>query len=186
MAFTKVVGSGEVFHATVEPAFCPIGGTKPDPFTVSRNAPLPGKTLAGERLVIIGVPFCTLSMTNVAASDGPPGSGFDTVTAAIPAVATSDARTVTASCCVVEFKTLVRIDPFQKTCDGGLLTKPVPEMNIVNTWLPAVMLEGNRPVITGVGGGCEVLVLEQLPSSTVPIKSASNAVHRKRISRILL
>jgi len=86
----------------------------------------------------------------------------------------------------VEFRTLVRIDPFQKTCVGGLDMNPMPEINIVNIWLPAVMLDGNKPVITGVGGGCGFVLLVQLPSSTVPVTKASNAVRRKRISRILL
>jgi hypothetical protein len=68
-----------------------------------------------------------------------------------------------------------------------LLIKPVPEINIVNVWLPAVMLEGNKPVITGVGYTvAEVPVLEQLPSGRTHIRSASKAVHRKSISYILL
>jgi hypothetical protein len=134
---TKVVVSGAPFHATVDPAICVTpftitGATKPEPFTVRRKVPLPGETLVGERLVIEGVPFCTPLITKVAARDGPPGSGFDTVIAPMPAIATSDAIIVTASCSVVVFSTLVRIDPFQNTCDCGLLTKPVPEINRVN------------------------------------------------------
>ncbi|MGB8543378.1 MAG: hypothetical protein WCD49_17240 [Candidatus Acidiferrales bacterium] len=57
----------------------------------------------------------------------------------------------------------------------------------MNVWLPAVMLEGNKPVMIGVGNiVADVLVLEQLPSSTVLIRSTSKAVHRKRISYVLL
>jgi hypothetical protein len=49
------------------------------------------------------------------------------------------------------------------------------------------MLEGNRPVITGVGYMIAVvLVLEQLPSSIVLIRSVSKALHRKSISYVLL
>jgi len=59
---------------------------------------------------------------------------------------------------------------------------PLPEINMLNIWLPAVMLDGNKPVITGVGGGCEFVLLEQLPSNTAPVMRASNAVHRERIS----
>src|ERR1700722_427219 len=187
LAFTKVVASGEVFHATVEPAVCVVpltitGGTKFEPFTVRLNAPLFGEALIGERLEIKGVAFCTLSIVKVAANDGPPGSGLDTVTAAIPELATSDAKITTASCPVVEFRTLVRTDPFQKTCDGGLIMNPLPEINMVNIWLPAVMLDGNKPVITGVGGGCEFELLEQPPSSIAPVTRASSTVHPKRIS----
>jgi hypothetical protein len=187
LPFTKVVGRGEVFHATVEPGVCVVpltitGATKFEPFTVSVNAPLFGDTLIGERLEIKGVPFCTLSIVKVAANDGPPGSGFDTVIAAIPELATSDARITTASCPVVLFRTLVRIEPFQKTCDGGFVMNPLPEINILNIWLPAVILDGNKPVITGVGGGCGFVLLVQLPSSTAPVMRGSNAVHRKRIS----
>jgi hypothetical protein len=186
----KVVTRGPAFHAIVEPGVCTAlftitGATKFEPFTVSVKAPLPGVALAGERLVIEGPPFCTALIVNVAASDGPPGSGFVTVIAAMPGVATSVARMLTASCVVTVFSLLVRSEPFQKTCDGGLVTKPVPEMNRVNIWLPAVMLEGKRPVITGVGGG--VVVEEpQLPSMVVIARSAARTVHRKRINSILL
>jgi hypothetical protein len=106
------------------------------------------------------------------------------VTAAIPAVATSVARIVAASCPVVVFTVLVRIEPFQKTSDGGLLTNPVPEINKVNVSLPAVTLAGKRPVMMGVGGG-EVLVEVQLPSAIVTARIAAKAVHRKCISSIL-
>src|SRR3984957_4273302 len=191
LALTKVVGNGELFHAPVEPGVCVVpititGGTKFEPFTVSVKAPLFGEALIGERLEIKGVPSCTLSIVKVAANDGPPGSGFETMTAAMPDVATSDARITTASCPVVVFRTLVRIDPFQKTCDGGLVMNPFPEINMVNIWLPAVMLDGNKPVITGVGDGCEFELLEQLPSTTAPVMIASHAVHRKHISWIPL
>jgi hypothetical protein len=136
MELTKVVVSGAPFQATVDPAICvtPLtttGARYPEPFTVRTKLPLPGETLGGERLAMKGVPFCKPLITKVAARDGPPGSGFDTVTAATPALATSEAIMVTTSCCVVLFRTLVRIEPFQKTCDGGLLIKPVPEINRV-------------------------------------------------------
>jgi hypothetical protein len=107
------------------------------------------------------------------------------VTAAIPEVATSVARIDTASCNVVLFTVLVRIEPFQKTCEGGLVTKPFPEINKVNAWLPAVILEGKSPVITGVGGGA-VELDPQLPSTMIIARSAPTAVHRRRISSILL
>src|ERR1700678_4829190 len=100
--------------------------------TLCVKPPRPGFALVGERLVIKGEPFCTALIVNVTASEGPPGSGFVTVTAAIPAVATSVARIVAASCPVVVFNVLARIEPLQKTCDGGLLTSPVAEINKVN------------------------------------------------------
>jgi hypothetical protein len=129
---TKVVVSGPEFHAIVEPAVWAAGATKFEPFTVSVKAPLPGDALAGERLVIKGPPFCTALIVKVAASEGPPGSGFVTVIAATPALATSVARTETASCSVILLIVLVRIEPFQNTCDCGLVTKPFPEINRVN------------------------------------------------------
>src|SRR5580704_3753515 len=102
----------------------------------------------------------------------------------MPGLATSLARIDTASCNVVLFTVLVRIEPFQKTCDGGLVMKPFPEMNNVNASLPAVMLAGKRPVITGVGVGCE---LDPQPASTiVSARSFATTVHRNRISSILL
>lgn len=189
VVLTKVVASGPKFQSIVEPGVCTtlftiMGATKFEPVTVSVKPPLPGFALVGERLEIAGEPFCTALIVNVAASEGPPGSGFVTVTAAIPAVATSVARIVAASCPVVVFTVLVRIEPFQKTSDGGLLTNPVPEINKVNVSLPAVTLAGKRPVMMGVGGG-EVLVEVQLPSAIVTARIAAKAVHRKCISSIL-
>jgi hypothetical protein len=181
---TNVVTSGAEFHATVEPGVWSVGATKFDPFTVSVKAPLPGAAFAGERLVIKGPPFCSALIVKVAASEGPPGSGFVTVTAARPGLATSLARIDTESCNVVLFTVLVRIEPFQKTCDGGLVTKPFPEINRVNASLPAVILEGKSPVITGVGGGW-VELEPQLPSTIGSARSAAIAVHRKRISSVL-
>ena len=132
VVLTNVVVSGPEFHVIVEPAVWAAGATKFEPFTVSVKVPLPGAALAGERLVIKGPPFCTAFIVKVAESEGPPGSGFVTVIAATPALATSVARTDTASCSEVLFIVLVRIEPFQNTCDCGLVTKPFPEINRVN------------------------------------------------------
>ena len=62
---------------------------------------LPTFAEVGEIDEIRGVLGCTGRIVNVAAGDGPPpGDGFVTVTCAIPALETSEARTLTASCVV--------------------------------------------------------------------------------------
>ena len=74
------------------------------------------------------------------------------MTCAIPGLATSEAGIVTASCPVVIFKVLERGEPFQyaKVTPFESAMKPVPATKSVKPWLPAVMLDGKRPVIAGV------------------------------------
>ena len=78
------------FHCTVEAA------TNPLPVTVSVNAPDPATVEAGEICAVAGA---GLLMLNVAAVDvPPPGAGFTTVTAAVPALVRSEAVIATVSC----------------------------------------------------------------------------------------
>ena len=48
-ALTNVVGRLDPLNCTVDPA------TNPLPFTVSGNAELPARTLAGDKLLMVGV-----------------------------------------------------------------------------------------------------------------------------------
>ena len=59
-------------------------------------------------------------------------------------------------------------------------------MKSVKDWLPAVMLDGNRAVMTGVGFGGPTEVLEpQLEANMASNASIPSAVHRKSIKPYL-
>jgi hypothetical protein len=64
--------------------------TKFVPFTVNVNAPEPAATPVGDSEVTVGTGFVAAVMVNVTEFDvPPPGVGFVTVTAGVPAVETS-------------------------------------------------------------------------------------------------
>jgi hypothetical protein len=92
-----------------------LPATKFDPLTVTVNAAPFGLAVAGLRLEISGEFSCVARIWNVAAFwlIPPPGIGFDTVTAALPGDATSDASTVIAISPVFKFTVEVRGAPFQ-------------------------------------------------------------------------
>src|SRR6202041_3585568 len=123
----------------------------------------------------------------------PAGSGLETVTSAVPAVATSEARTVMAICPVFIFTAAERAEPFQNAVEVPVdpAMKPFPAINMVKDWLPAVTLDGKSPVMTGVGlgwPGATVLPLRELHLDVRIVSTATppNAVHRKRIKPVLL
>src|SRR5271163_5272638 len=165
---TNAVVRGLPLKATTEPENGGSGGmgglgmlalpeTKFEPFTVSMNVAPFGLALGGLILEISGVFVCVGNTVNGAALMviPPPGSGFDTVTSEVPGDATSEAKTVTASCPVFIFTAAERAEPFQNAVEVPVdpCMKPVPAMNSVKPWLPAVTLDGKRPVMTGVGFG---------------------------------
>src|SRR3989449_9165664 len=81
-----------------------------------------------------------LLMVNVSAPEvPPPGVGENTVTDAVPAVATSLAG-IAACNCVPLTNVVVRAPPFQRTTDP--LTKFVPFTVSVNDAAPAVAMHG--------------------------------------------
>jgi hypothetical protein len=72
---TNVVARGLPFQFTTE--VC----TKPVPATLTAKGPIvPAVALGGVNPVMVGAPFATGLTTNVSALEGPPGSGFETVT----------------------------------------------------------------------------------------------------------
>src|ERR1700691_1178597 len=197
---TNAVVRGLPFQATSDPENGGCGGVvglgtfalpaiKFDPFTVSVNAAPFGLALAGLRLEISGVLVCVGNTVNGAALMviPPPGNGLETVTSAVPAVATSEARTVMAICPVFIFTAAERAEPFHNAVEV-----PVdPAMNIVKDWLPAVTLDGKSPVMIGVGfgwPGATVLPLLELQLDVRIVSTATlpNAVQRKRIKPVLL
>src|SRR5580704_4002132 len=206
VALTNAVVRGLPLKATTEPENGGCGGiiglgifalpeTKFEPFTVSVNAAPLGLAVAGLRLEIRGVFVCVGKTVNGAALMvmPPPGSGFETVTSEVPGVATSEARTVIAICPVLIFTEAERAEPFQKAVEVPVdpSMKPVPAMNTVKDWLPAVTLDGKRPVMIGVGfgwPGATVLPLLELQLDVKIVSTAStmSALHRKRIKPVLL
>jgi hypothetical protein len=98
-----------------------------------------------------------------------------------------------AICPVFIFTEAERAEPFQNAVEVPVdpSMKPVPAMNMVKDWLPAVTLEGKRPVMTGVGfgwpGETVLPLLElQLEVKIVSTPSTMSAPHRKRIKPVLL
>lgn len=76
--------------------------TKFEPLTVSVKEGFPATVFEGTREEITGPPTWGATMVNDDGADvPPPGAGFSTVTWAVPAVATSDARMSTFNCCVL-------------------------------------------------------------------------------------
>src|ERR1700733_10892746 len=203
---TNAVVRGLPFQATTDPEKGGCGGTvglgmfalpaiKFEPFTVRVNAAPFGLAVAGLRLEISGVLVCVGNTVNGAALMviPPPGSGLETVTSAVPAVATSEARTVMAICPVFIFTAAERAEPFQNAVEVPVdpAMKPVPAMNIVKDWLPAVTLDGKSPVMTGVGlgwpGATGLPLLElQMFVGIDSRRYIQNEVHRKRIKPVLL
>jgi hypothetical protein len=166
-----------------------------EPFTVRVNAAPFGLAVVGLRLAISGEFVCVGNIVNGAALMviPPPGSGFETVTSAVPAVATSEARTVMAICPVFIFTVAERAEPFKNAVEVPVdpAMKPLPAMNMVKDWLPAVTLDGKSPEMTGVGfgwpGATVFPLLElQLDVRIVRTATTTNAVHRKRIEPVLL
>jgi hypothetical protein len=86
---------------------------------------------------------------NVCAFDvPPPGTGFTTVTAAVPVAFTSAARIV-AVIVVLEIKVVTRGEPFQSTI--ALETKLEPFTVMVKSELPAKVEVGVMEVVAGMG-----------------------------------
>ncbi len=205
VGLTKEVVSGAPMKATTEPekggwgvgiaGLFALPETKFEPFTVSVNVGALGLAVAGLILAIRGVFVCVGLTVNGAALMliPPPGSGFETVISEVPGVAMSEARTVMAICPVFMFTEAERAEPFQNAVEVPVepSMKPVPAMNMVKDWLPAVTLEGKRPVMIGVGfgwpGATVLPLLElQLEVKIVSTPSTISAVHRKRIKPVLL
>ena len=93
VALTNVVVRELPFHRTTELL------TKLLPVTVSVNAPEPALAVFGEIDVSTGTGFGAAVTVNVTEFDvPPPGAGFVTVTAGVPADATSPARIAAVTC----------------------------------------------------------------------------------------
>lgn len=119
------------------------------PFTTSVNPAEPAAIVLGDNDVIVGAGFVAAVTVNVAAADvPPPGARFVTVTAGVPAVATSTGKIVAVNC--VEFTNVVTAtSPLNVTRDP--FTKLVPFTVNVNDAEPAAIVLGNNDEIVGTG-----------------------------------
>lgn len=123
---TKVVASCVTLlplsvHCTLE------HGTKFAPETISEKAEVPAVAPAGAIDAIVGTASGAAEMVNVAGAEGTPE--FDTVIAAVPAEAISEAG-IEAVSCVALTKIVARAEPFQSTTEA--FTKFVPVTVSVN------------------------------------------------------
>src|SRR5499425_1815611 len=97
---------------------------KPVPVTVSVKAALPAVTLAGLKLLMVGVGFTLATVSERAPDVPPPGAGVKTVTLGVPAAEISLAGMAAVSC-VDETYVVVRLAPLTWTIDPLVKLEPV-------------------------------------------------------------
>lgn len=119
------------------------------PFTVNVNAPLPAAAPVGESELIVGAGFVPPVILKFAAFDvPPPGTGFVTVTCAVPIVVTSVERMAAVNC--VALTNVVALGlPLKFTTE--VFTKFEPFTVNVNALEPATTEDGCSEVIAGTG-----------------------------------
>jgi len=176
---TNVVVLPEPFQFTVEP------DKKFNPFTVSGKAGPVATALEGEREVIVGPVVVKVRAFEVP----PPGAGVETVTCAEPVLAIS-VEGIAAVTFVPLTKVVVRLLPFQCTCEPEI--KPAPVSVNVKSGPPAAVLEGDRETRLGTGledGGGGVPPPPPQPANPTTIAStrtqtatsASGAMRSRRV-----
>jgi hypothetical protein len=170
VALTKVVVRAAPFQFTTDPF------TKPLPVTDRVNAALPAVALEGDRLLTVGTGLGALIANADPGDVPPPGVGLTMVTWAVPALVMSAAE-IAADNCVALMKVVVRAAPFQFTTDP--FTKPVPVTVRLNAAVPAVALDGARPLIVGTGFNRVSVppvpvTLARVPSGNAPISPANS------------
>ena len=116
------------------------------PFTVSVNAAPPAVALVGEIDEVVGAGLLTVKFTGV--EGPPPGAGFETTTAGVPAVAMSGAATAIVTCVALTNVTVRAAPP---NVPVAPLTKFVPLMVSVKAVPPAVAFAGENDEIVGTG-----------------------------------
>src|SRR5262249_33680263 len=123
---------------------------KPVPVTVSVKAALPAVTLAGLRVLMLGVGFTGATVSGRAADVPPPGAGVNTVTLGVPAAATSLAGMAAVSC-VDETNVVGRLAPLTWTIEPLVKLEPVAVR--VKAAPPAEAVVGLMLDRTGAGVG---------------------------------
>ena len=118
----------------------------PEPFTVNVKSPVPAGVADGESELRLGTPPV---ISNVKALEvPPPGEGLNTVTEALPVLATSEA-VIEAVNWVALTNVVVRLEPFHRTTELEMKEEPVTVS--VKSASPAFALVGLSDVILGTG-----------------------------------
>ncbi|HEY4817520.1 MAG TPA: hypothetical protein VIH67_08810 [Candidatus Acidoferrum sp.] len=136
----NVVASDAPFHKTVSPE------TKLAPLTVSVKVAPPAGALEGDSAVRLGTGGLIAKLKEL---DVPPDAVF-TVTAAVPMLAIKAAGTAAVSCVKLP-NVVASATPFHSTTFPA--TKLLPLTASVNAEPPAFLLEGERELSVGTGGG---------------------------------
>jgi len=140
VALPNEVVSGEPFHSTVSPE------TKFAPLTVSVKVAPSAGALDGDSPLREGTGGLIAKFREL---DVPPPA-VRTVTAAVPMVAIKPAGTAAATCVELP-KVVARALPFHSTVFPEI--KLLPLTINVNALLPTFLLEGERELSIGTGGG---------------------------------
>ena len=151
--------NGVLFNDTAAPE------KKPVPFTVNVNAGPPEVTVAGEMLVITGTGGTIVKVTLLDACP----DGLDKLICADPGCATSAAETAAVTC-VPLAKVVASGAPFNDTT--APVRKPVPFTVNVNAGLPAIALDGDMLLITGVGAA---IVKDSALETRLPVPTVTDA-----------
>jgi len=130
----------------MDPKFTVHPFTKFVPCTSRTCCPDPAAIVVGVIDVSVGTGLVTVNATEL--EGPPPGAGFVTITAGVPAVAMSTASTATVSC-VGLTNVVTRAVPPKVAVDA--LSKPVPFTVKVNACVPLIPFAGESVVMTGTG-----------------------------------
>ena len=131
----------------------------PVPVVVRVKAPLPAVTVAGLRLLMLGVGFTLATVSGRAADVPPPGAGVNTLMLGDPAAAISLAGMAAVSC-VDETNVVVRPAPLTWTIE--LLVKLEPVTVRVKAAPPADAAVGLMLDRTGAGVGAAMVKAREL------------------------
>jgi hypothetical protein len=143
VALTNVVGCAAPFQSTTEVL------TKFVPVSVIVNVGTPALTVFGEIEVSVGTGLFAAPILKFTEFDvPPPGAGFVTAIAGVPALATSAAKIAAVNCAALTNVVVLGLPP-KFTTDA--LTKFEPLTVNVNVPEPAVTPVGESEVIAGTG-----------------------------------
>jgi len=165
---TRSVASNAILTCVVEstitvrawpPTVAVAPAAKPAPVAVSVKAPLPAVTLAGLRLLMLGVGFTSATVSGRAADVPPPGAGVNTVMLGVPAAAISLAGMAAVSR-VDETNVVVRPAPLTWTTEP--LVKLEPAAVRVKAAPPADAAVGLMLDRAGAGVGAVMVKAREL------------------------
>src|SRR5215470_10185970 len=165
---TTSVASSAILTCVVEstitvrawlPTVAVAPAANPAPVAVRMKAPLPAVTLAGLRLLMLGVGLTLATVSGRAPDVPPPGAGVDTVMLGVPATAISLAGMAAVSC-VDETNVVVRPAPLTWTIE--LFVKLEHVTVRVKAAPPAGAVVGLMLDRTGAGVGAVMVKAREL------------------------